>query len=60
MRSVRLAEKAWLKVPFANLLEEKNTIRWLKKYDLEDKRAGQFMPVWIDLQLIRWLGFGNI
>jgi hypothetical protein len=27
---VRLAEKSWLKVLFADLLREKNIVRWLK------------------------------
>jgi hypothetical protein len=31
---VRLAEKPWLKVLFGDLLWEKNTVHWLKKYGL--------------------------
>jgi hypothetical protein len=31
---IRLAEKLWLKELFADLLWEKNTVRWLKKYGL--------------------------
>jgi hypothetical protein len=35
---VRLAEKPWLKVLFSDLLWEKRTVRWLKKYGFRDKR----------------------
>ena len=31
---VRLADKPWLKVLLADLLWEKNSVRWLNKYDL--------------------------
>jgi hypothetical protein len=31
---VHLAEKSWLKILFADLLLEKNIVRWLKKYGL--------------------------
>ena len=38
---VRLADKPWLKVLLTDLLWEKNTVRWLKKYDLQAKRTGR-------------------
>jgi hypothetical protein len=34
VRLFRLPEKPWLKVPFADLLQEKNIVHWLKKYSL--------------------------
>jgi hypothetical protein len=34
---VRFAEKLWLKVPFADLLQEKNTVS-AKKYGLEEEQ----------------------
>jgi hypothetical protein len=42
--SVRFAEKLWLKVLFADLLWEKNTVpaekKQVEKYGLKDKRTG--------------------
>ena len=42
---IRLADKLWLKVLLADLLWEKNTARWLKKYDLLAKRIGRLTSI---------------
>jgi hypothetical protein len=43
LRHVRLADKPWLKVLFANLLWEKNTAEWLADFADKIKRTGRLV-----------------